>query len=125
MIKNHLKIAWRNLKKNALFSSINIFGLTVSLAVTILLFLFISHETSFDQKYAAKDRLYRVLTNTTSSSSPSTYANAPAMVAPTAVAEIPEVENAVRFLKHGFGKPAYLNTVDEEFIETGLYYADP
>ena len=125
MFKNHIKIAWRNLKGSPLFSTINILGLTLSLAVTTLLFLFIYYETGFNTMYAKKDNIYRVLVETSESFDSQVYANAPAMVAPTAITEIPEVIDAVRFLKHGFGDAAYINTADSEFIENSLYYADP
>ncbi len=125
MFKNHIKIAWRNLKGSPLFSTINILGLTLSLAVTALLFMFIYHENSFNNMYAKKDNIYRVLVETSESFNSKIYANAPAMVAPTAIAEIPEVIDAVRFYKHGFGDAAYINTDDSEFIENSLYYADP
>ena len=125
MFKNHIKIAWRNLKASPLFSTINILGLTLSLAITTLLFLFVHHENSFNTMYANKDNIYRVTLKTGENYNNTTYANAPAMVAPTAIQDIPEVTDAVRFLKHGFGEAAYISTDDSEFIEPSLYYADP
>ncbi len=125
MFKNHIKIAWRNLKGSPLFSTINILGLTLSLAITTLLFLFIYHENSFNDMYAKKDDIYRVVLKTSESYNNVTYATAPAMLAPTAVEDIPEVIDAVRLLKHGFGDPAYISTGVKEFIEPSLFYADP
>lgn len=125
MFKNHIQIAWRNLKASPLFSTINILGLTLSLAITTLLFLFIYHENSFNDMYLNKDNLYRVTLKTDESYNNTTYANAPAMVAPTVISDIPEVTDAVRFLKHGFGNPAYISTGQKEFVESSLYYADP
>jgi len=48
MIKNYLKIAWRNIWKNKVFSAINIIGLSVGLAACIIIMLFVSYEKSFD-----------------------------------------------------------------------------
>jgi len=48
MIKNYLKIAWRNIWKNKVFSAINVIGLSVGLAACILIMLFVSYEKSFD-----------------------------------------------------------------------------
>ena len=124
MIRTYIKIAWRNIKGSPLFSSINILGLTLSLAITTLLFLFIQHENSFNSMFSKKDQIYRVLVEASSSHNNTTYATAPAMVAPTSIADIPEVLDAVRFLKHGFGEPAYISTGTSEFIESSLYYAD-
>mgnify|MGYP000220184428 CR=1 FL=1 len=64
MFKNNLKIAWRNLKTNRLFSTINIVGLSIGLAIVMLLFLYISNERSFDLMYSKKDRIHRVLVET-------------------------------------------------------------
>ncbi|MBC2844730.1 ABC transporter permease [Winogradskyella flava] len=124
MIKSFIKIAWRNIEASPLFSSINVLGLTLSLAIATLLFLFIHHENSFNQSLSNKDNIYRVLTEAKDYND-KIYASAAAMVAPTAIEEIPEVTDAVRFLKHGFGEPAYINTEFSEFIESSLYYADP
>ena len=48
MIKNYLKIAWRNIWKNKVFSAINIIGLSVGMAACIVIMLFVSYERSFD-----------------------------------------------------------------------------
>jgi putative ABC transport system permease protein len=48
MIKNYLKIAWRNIWKNKVFSAINIVGLSVGMAACIVIMLFVTYEKSFD-----------------------------------------------------------------------------
>jgi putative ABC transport system permease protein len=48
MFKNYFKTAWRNLWKNKVYSSINIFGLTIGIAAFIIIMLFVSYEKSFD-----------------------------------------------------------------------------
>ena len=60
MLKNYLTIAWRNLLKNKLFSSINITGLSLGMAVALLIGLWITDETSFDHYYQNHDRLAQV-----------------------------------------------------------------
>lgn len=60
MFKNYLKIAIRNLKKNPAFMLINILGLSVGMAASILIFLFVQHETSYDKYHENSDRIYRV-----------------------------------------------------------------
>ena len=44
MIKNYLKVAWRNLMKSKVFSFINIFGLTTGITVCLMIFLFVMNE---------------------------------------------------------------------------------
>ncbi|HVV55566.1 MAG TPA: ABC transporter permease, partial [Mucilaginibacter sp.] len=48
MIKNYFKTAWRNLRKNKVFSAINIIGLAVGMAACIVIMLFVFYEKSFD-----------------------------------------------------------------------------
>ena len=60
MIKNYLIIALRNLRKQKLFSFINIFSLAIGLAAVSLIYLFVKDETSFDQFHAKKENIYRL-----------------------------------------------------------------
>ncbi|HMG68525.1 MAG TPA: ABC transporter permease, partial [Chitinophagaceae bacterium] len=60
MIKNYLKIAFRNLTKYKFTSFINVFGLTVGLTCCLLIFTFILHEISYDKFQPNADRVYRV-----------------------------------------------------------------
>jgi putative ABC transport system permease protein len=58
MFTNYLKIAWRNLMKNKVFSFINIFGLAIGLTCCILITLYIVHETSYDKFHKNGDRIF-------------------------------------------------------------------
>ena len=60
MIKNYLKIAWRNIRKNKTFSIINIAGLAIGLACFILIAMFVMDEISYDRYNEKVDRIYRV-----------------------------------------------------------------
>ncbi len=61
MFKNHLRIAWRNIKKDKLFTTIKIGGFAVGIAACLLIALFIKNELSYDGHYKNKDRIYRVV----------------------------------------------------------------
>nr|WP_321415473.1 ABC transporter permease [uncultured Allomuricauda sp.] len=61
MFKNHLNIAWRTIKKDKLFTFIKIGGFAVGIAACLLIALFIRNEVSYDQHYAKKDQMYRVV----------------------------------------------------------------
>src|ERR1700679_58522 len=65
MIRNYLKIAWRNLRKNKAHSFINIAGLAVGMAVAILIGLWIWDELSFDKYHDNYARLAQVMENDT------------------------------------------------------------
>lgn len=63
MIKNYLKIAWRNLWKNKGYSTLNIFGLAIGITCASLILLWVEDELSFDSTFPKKDFVYYVLTN--------------------------------------------------------------
>jgi putative ABC transport system permease protein len=77
MIKNYLKIAWRNLIKNKASSLINIGGLAVGMAVAILIGLWIWDELSFDKNFKNYDRITQVLQNNTMNGEIGTGTNVP------------------------------------------------
>ena len=124
MFKNHIKIAWRNIKTNRLFSFINIMGLSIGLAIVILLFLFISYEKSFDSMYPKKDRIYRILVETDGDFGFETWATAPPVVANALQKEVTNVATAARMLKHDFGGTASLRINDQNFTEDRFYWVD-
>lgn len=60
MLKNYIKIAFRNIIKQKTYAFINIFGLSIGMAATILILLFVQNELSYDRYHKNADRLYRV-----------------------------------------------------------------
>ena len=60
MLESYLKIAWRNIVGNPLFSAINIVGLGIGLACCIIITLFVRHELSYDKHWSDADRIHRV-----------------------------------------------------------------
>src|ERR1700733_6628107 len=73
MIKNYLKIAWRNLIKNKASSFINIGGLAVGMAVVMLIGLWIWDEVSFDKYHLNYESIGQVMTTQTSNSQTVTF----------------------------------------------------
>ena len=63
MFKNYLKIAIRSLRKNSVYSFINISGLAVGIACSILILLWVQDETSYDRFQPKLDRLHQVWIN--------------------------------------------------------------
>lgn len=61
MFKNHLKIAWRSIRKDKLFTTIKIGGFAVGIAACLLIALFIRNELSYDKHYVNKNQIYRVV----------------------------------------------------------------
>ncbi len=60
MLINYLKIAWRNLVRNKVYSFINIGGLAVGMAATLLIFQYVAFERSYDRFHDKADRIFRV-----------------------------------------------------------------
>ncbi|MCL5246383.1 ABC transporter permease [Cellulophaga sp. 20_2_10] len=125
MFKNHIKIAWRSLKMDKMFSSLNILGLSIGLTIAILLFAFITFEKSFDTQYKNYADTYRVLVNTTGDAfDKEIMATAPAAVAPTLKDELPTVKHTARMLQHSFGETAFIKANNNNFLEKRLFWCD-
>ena len=60
MFKNHIVFFFRNLQRQKLFSFINLLGLTVSIVSTLVIYLYVRHEFSFDRFHKDADRIYRI-----------------------------------------------------------------
>lgn len=97
MIKNYLKIAYRNLMRHKVFSLINISGLALGMTCSILILLWVKDELSVDRFHADLDNLYRVMeTQKYPGSDNFTTDATPALLAEALEAEMPEVKHAVR-----------------------------
>jgi len=121
MFKNYLKIAWRNLLRHKAFSLINIGGLSIGIAVCLLISLYVHYELSYDGWVVKKDRIVRI-TNImrTPEADNVVMAPSPALLATTLNHKYPEVETAVRFAP---GK-AIIKVNDQLFDEDNVYKAD-
>ncbi|SDP70112.1 duplicated orphan permease [Mucilaginibacter sp. OK268] len=62
MIKNYIKIAWRNLKRNKAYAFISVVGLALGITCGILIFTLITYHLSFDNFHKTPDRVYRLYT---------------------------------------------------------------
>ncbi|MBX2900022.1 MAG: ABC transporter permease [Cyclobacteriaceae bacterium] len=60
MLKNYVLLFIRNLKRQRLFATINLLGLSVSMASTVLIYLYVRHELSYDKFHPHAERVYRV-----------------------------------------------------------------
>lgn len=64
MLQNYFKIAWRNLRRNKLRTSIHVLGLSIGIAICFLIFNVVTHSYSFDKFHPDGDRIFRVNTLT-------------------------------------------------------------
>lgn len=97
MIRNYLKIAWRNLLRDRVLSMINIAGLSAGLVAVVFIMLFVQDEVSYDQFHARGDQLYRVVLNTTNADGNEVKTGATGVPeGPAFAAELPEVADFCR-----------------------------
>lgn len=121
MFRINAKLAFRNLLKNKLYTFINVGGLAISLAVCMLILLYVQSETSYDDYHPNKDRLYRVALDRFYPDHTSHYAVTPFSMAEQAAIDFPEVEAFCRIFP-GFGiNVTYEN---ETFLENDLRASD-
>lgn len=97
MLKNHFKAAWRNLVRGKSFSFLNIAGLSIGMAGTALILLWLQNEISFDKFHANKDNLYQVYGLSTSGNTPPVAINEVSQpLGPALTQNFPEVEMQTR-----------------------------
>jgi len=93
MFKNYLKTTFRNTTRHRGYSFINLAGLAIALACVILILLWVQHELSYDRFHEKADDIFMVLRGEEETiMAPTSY-----LLAPSLVAELPEIENATRF----------------------------
>lgn len=124
MITNSIKVAWRNLAYNRLFSVLNIFGLAMGLTIAILLSLYIIQERSFDA-VPHQERTFRYLATVNYDGQHSIWAGVPNRVGPTVKEHLPEVELSARTVLNDFGENANFTIGENTVIENRMYWADP
>ncbi|WP_338875171.1 ABC transporter permease [Spirosoma sp. SC4-14] len=97
MLRNYVKIAFRNLAKNKTFSVINTLGLALGMACSLLILLWVQDERSVDAFHAHKDQLYRIYMREYFSGKMQGVIWTPGPLAATLKKEIPEIEYATAY----------------------------
>jgi len=123
MLKNYIKIAFRNINKQKVYSFINISGLTIGFTCFILIFLFIQYELSCDRFHENSKRIYRVIhkmTKNDETASSKSASSQPALV-PTLLDEFQEVESATRVGRYIMGS---INIKSDVFFIKKWVWAD-
>ena len=123
MLRNYLKIAFRNMAKHKVISFINLFGLTVGITCCLLIVTYIIHEVSYDKYNSKADRIYRVtrsFNNKEGITSLHLGAVAPPF-GPLLLNEFPDIEKVTRIFPVGTMPTRYEEKV---FNERDIYFAD-
>ena len=104
MLLSYLKIAYRNLVRNPVYSVINISGLALGISCCLLLSLYVQDEMSYDKHHNRLDDIYRIITIRETSTGSQKLRTTSPPIAPALQAEIPEVEFSVRVLNPGISQ---------------------
>jgi len=120
MIKSYLKIAWRNLRKNKLYSFINIIGLTIGIVSCLLIGVYIRHELSYDRFNKNADKIARVTMEFNHGGATQKFAYTGTKVGPQFKRIFPEIVDYVRLYKSS-KIVGYNNLL---FKEDNFLYAD-
>lgn len=124
MLKSYIKVAFRSLKRQPGYTALNIIGLTVGIASSLIILLYIFHETSFDKHHSKGDRIYRLSTEFTDSDGLTKWSN---MTMPAAFAvknENPEVVQATRMQGIDFQRPTRFEFNQVHYYQDNVYAAD-
>ncbi|MGC1242337.1 MAG: ABC transporter permease [Chryseosolibacter sp.] len=121
MIKNYLKTAFRIMLRQKAYSAINVTGLSIGIAATLIIIIYIVDELSYDKMHTDADRIYRVAFAGRLQGNSAEIANSPAPVAEAMQKEIPEVAEVVRF---GHWETMPMGVGDKNFTEKHVLVAD-
>ncbi len=122
MIKNYLKTAWRNIRKNKLFSFINILGLSLGIATCFIIMLYVQDELSYDRFNKNADNIARIIFNANINGGKISESVVMAPVAQTLKKDFPEVQDATRLQAMGASK---VNVGDKVFKDDQFAFVDP
>ena len=122
MFKNFIISAFRSIKRQKFYATTNILGLSIGISVSMMLFLFIQHELSYDAFHEKGDRIFKVISSYSTNNGRSGQAGISfGSVAPEIKKNIAGVENAVRILNMG---KTDISFDQNSFTEQRLYYTD-
>ncbi|MCP4727107.1 MAG: FtsX-like permease family protein [bacterium] len=123
MFRNYLKITFRNLKTNRGHTFINIFGFSIGMAASILIFLYVQKEFSYDMFHEKAGRVCKVLLIDKSFGTNQTPAGITwAALSPVLKQEIPEVTESVRIWRRG---RVPMTVEDRKVFSTDFAFVDP
>lgn len=117
MLKNYFKIAWRNLQRHKAYSLLNISGLAIGMACSILILLWVQNELSYDRFHANATEIYRLTDNAEDFKAAVT----PAGMAAGLQSQMPEIKATVRISKPS---NTLLETGNRKFEEKNVFYVD-
>ena len=123
MFKNYVLVMIRNLRRNTIYTAINVLGLAIGLACCIDIGFFIHREMRFDFTHTELDKIYRVLRETGDADNRRFTASCPPPLGPAIQATLPGVSKVVRLMNPD-NPPPVISYSDKKFYEKNFYFAD-
>lgn len=96
MILNYIKLSFRNLLRDSIYAAINIGGLAMGIAASIMLMLWVQEELSYDAFHSKADRIYKINAKFVSNGTETAWGVTPGPIAVFGKQNIPAIEEAVR-----------------------------
>ena len=121
MIRNYFLIAFRNIVKQKFYSFINILGLTIGIAASLFIILYVTDEWSYDRFHKNIERMYRVGLNGKLAGQEVHVVSTPPPLASAMVNEVPGVEQALRLWQWG---DVVIRYEDKVFTEDLIFHTD-
>ena len=121
MFNNILKHSIRSFKRQRAYIIINILGLSIGIACSLLITLYVINEASYDRFNVKKDRIFRVILNGKLGEQEIIASSTPAIMGPTLPKEFPEVEDFLRMNDVG---PTVVEYEQQYFTDNDIMQAD-
>ncbi len=121
MFNNLFKYSLRSFKRQRAYIIINIMGLSIGIACSLLISLFVINEASYDKFNDKKDQIYRLILTGKIGGQEITAASTAAVIGPTMLREFPEIEDFLRMNGRG---PTVIEYNNQTFTEENLIEAD-
>ncbi len=117
MLQHTLKLSLRNIRKHKVYSIGNILGLAIGISVTLMIFLHVKQELSYEKAYPKHDRIFRVASH-------NEWAKSPPSMAEELRSFFTDVEETCRFAKYR-GSAVIVESNNKRFISSEVFFADP
>lgn len=125
MLRNHIIFAIRLFKKDKVYSILNMLGLTLGIAVGVVLMLYLQHELGYDKHFAKYDQIYRYTNHMRAQGADFNVAQSSRRLGKIFKDDLPEVAEFVRFLRTGQVLISNEDGADiRQFYEQDVYLTD-
>ncbi|MFC1725997.1 ABC transporter permease, partial [candidate division KSB1 bacterium] len=120
-LKNNLKVTFRLMRRQKLYSLINIFGLSIGIACCILIYLFVQNELSYDKYHENRKNIYRVILDRMDEDAVRHLAYVYAPLGPALMTDYPDISSAVRFFQQSVSVEY---NKEKKFQENRFFFTD-